>query len=77
LLLRFETKTLLPAIQDQELNGLQTEGAARLFGGWTFSRERPQDLCLMPRELKRRLLEPSLKTQDQEKRARAQQGFGE
>jgi hypothetical protein len=77
LLLRFETKTLLAAIQDQTLNDLQTEGAARLFGGWTFSQDRPQDLRLMPRELKRRLLEHSLKTQDQDKRARAQQAFGE
>jgi hypothetical protein len=77
LLLRFETRTILAAIQDRELNEQQTEGAARLFAGGTFSQRRPQDLRLLPAALKQRLLAHSLRAHDQDKQTMARKAFGE
>lgn len=57
LLLDYPTADILAAIQEATLTPAQTEGAARLFGGWTFSQKRPNDLKLLPRELNKALLE--------------------
>jgi hypothetical protein len=75
LLLRYPTRSLLTAIEGRELSPTQTEGAARLFGGWSFSQARPNDLRLLQEELKQRLLAHSLKSSDEDKRARAQCAF--
>lgn len=77
LLLDYPTAELLAAIADRKLGDAETEGAARLFGGWSFSQVRPKDLALLPAELKRRLLEHSLKSDDEDKRGRARRAFGD
>jgi hypothetical protein len=77
MLLDYTTADLLVAIERKQLDVRQTEGAARLFGGQTFSLQRPDDLRLLPAELKARLLKHTLESSDQDKRSRAQQAFGE
>jgi hypothetical protein len=75
LLLTDSTSELLAAIEGQELSPRQLEGAARLFGGWEFGRARPQDLALLPRELRERLLLHSLESDDEDKKRRARRAF--
>lgn len=75
LLLRYPTRTIVAAIEGRELSPAQTEGAARLFGGWGFSQARPGELHLLPQELKQRLLAHSLESPDDDKRGRAQRAF--
>jgi hypothetical protein len=77
LLLEYPTAQLLAAIDGVALSGAQTEGVARLFGGWSFWKSRPEDLSLLPAELRRRLLQHSLASADEDKRQRAQSAFGE
>ena len=60
MLLDYPTTDLLAAIEGRELTTAQTKGVARLFGGWTFSQQRPKDGSLLPDELKARLLRHSL-----------------
>jgi hypothetical protein len=76
LLLDYPTADLLAAIRGKELTSAQTEGVARLFGGWSFSQQRPNDLRLLPAELKARLLKHSLASPDGDKRGRALRAFG-
>ncbi|HEV2990052.1 MAG TPA: hypothetical protein VG759_16535, partial [Candidatus Angelobacter sp.] len=64
------------AVPGGPLTEQQTEGAARLFGGWEFSNQRPQDRKLILPELRTALLEHSLKSSDQDKLARAKSAFG-
>jgi hypothetical protein len=75
LLLTHSTAELLAAIQATPLDSSQVEGAARLFGGWTFHQERPQDGALLPPELRKRLLEHSLASTDEDKKDRARKAF--
>lgn len=75
LLLDFSTKELLDVIESTPLTGTQTEGAARLFGGWDFSQKRPGDLKTLPADLKKKLLEHSMKSKDTDKRGRAKRAF--
>jgi hypothetical protein len=77
LLLRYPTSSIVAAIEGRALTTSQTEGAARLFGGWNFSRARSDDLRLLPQELKQRLLAHSLESSNEDKRRRAQRAFGE
>jgi len=76
LLLDYTTQELLAAVKGKDLTEAQTEGVARLFGGWTFSKRSPDDAKLLPAELKDRLLKHSLTSTDEDKRARAQNAFG-
>ena len=77
LLLDYSTDDLLDAALAGPLSEAQTEGAARLFAGWFFQRDRPDDLKLLPPELKSRLLEHSLKTAiNDDKKGRAERAFG-
>jgi len=76
LLLAHKTEDILATIQAEALTPRQIEGTARLFGGWNFSKQRPDDLSLLPDELKQRLLDHSLKSDDKDKRDRAQTAFG-
>jgi hypothetical protein len=75
MLLEYSTPELLAAIQDQRLGNSEIEGAARLLGGWEFNRRRPDDNSLIPTELKKRLLEHSLKSSDEDKVGRARKHF--
>jgi hypothetical protein len=71
----YPTKTILAAIQSSTLSDAQTEGAARFFGSWDFSKRRPGDLALLPDSLKKTLLEHSLKSSDTDKQGRAKHAF--
>ncbi len=77
LLLKYPLGDLLAAIQSTNLTEPQTEGAARLFGSWEFRQQRKADLKLLPPELKKTLLDHSLKSVDEDKKGRAQTAFGE
>ncbi len=75
MLLEYSTPELLAAVTGETLNEDETEGAARLFAGWDFNHSRPQDNALLPENLKRHLLEHSLKSRDKDKRGRAEHWF--
>lgn len=77
MLLDYSTAELLAAVKGKELDEARTEGVARLFGGWTFSRLRPNDRRLLPADLKARLLAHVRAGGDADRRARAQRAFGE
>jgi hypothetical protein len=77
MLLDYPTADLLTAVEGRDLSVSETEGAARLFGGWTFSRRRNNDLRLLPAELKARLLKHSLASADEDKLGRARNAFEE
>ena len=75
LLLELPTRDLIAAAARPDLSDAQLEGAARLFGGWPFGNQRPQDLKSLPPALKKKLLTHSLKSSDPDKVARARQAF--
>jgi hypothetical protein len=75
LLLTFQTEEILGAIRKGELTPGQSEGAARLFGGWDFRRLRPEDGKKLDADLKKRFLEHSLKSDDEDKKDRAKAAF--
>jgi hypothetical protein len=75
LLLDFPTPELVTAVEGASLTARQVEGAARLFGGWSFNQKRPDDLALVPSHLKSTLLEHELQSDDEDKRARAIAAF--
>jgi hypothetical protein len=76
LLLRYDTKNLLSAVRSVNTSPAQTEGAARLFGGWAFSKERPNDLSQLDPALKAKFWDFTKNTQDKDKLGRAQRAFG-
>lgn len=76
LLLSHTTGDLLAALEAGALDEAQLEGAARLFGGWAFSRDRPRDGARIPEAWKTRLLAQALRSDDEDKRGRAQRAFG-
>ncbi|WP_029631821.1 hypothetical protein [Zavarzinella formosa] len=76
LLLGYSTAELLEAVKGRDLSKPEMEGVARLFGGWDFSQQRPDDLALVPAELKAKLLKHSMETDDEDKRGRARRSFG-
>jgi len=75
LLLDYPTEALVAPLERDGLTQSQTEGAARLFGGWTFSHRRSGELDKLPATLKRKLLEHSLKSTDPDKLGRAKRAF--
>jgi hypothetical protein len=76
LLLDYTTDELLDSLKGQTLTPSQTEGVARLFGGWPFSQRRPGELGKVPKDLKASLLKHSLKSSDPDKIERAKGAFG-
>ena len=76
-LMRHQTPTLIRAFESTPDPTPQfLEGAARLFGGWTFHSKRKKDRRLLSDELKRRLREHVLPTDDEDKAGRATSAFG-
>lgn len=71
MLLEYPTSELVLAVAGQHLSENEMEGAARLFGSW----DRPSDNALIPPDLKRNLLEHSLKSPNEDKQARAKHAF--
>ena len=53
LLLDHSTKAIVTAIESTRLSAAQTEGAARLFAGWSFLTQRPEDKRDLPDSLKK------------------------
>lgn len=76
LLLDIPTADLVAAARSEGLTEPQLEGAARLFGGWDFGQRRPEDRKSLPADLKKKLLDHSLKSTDQDKLRRARSAFG-
>ncbi len=60
LLLEVPTEELVLAADMARLDSAQREGAARLFAGWDFHNERPNDLQRLPLDLKQALLNHTL-----------------
>jgi hypothetical protein len=77
LLLDIPTRDLVAAAQTDNLTDAQLEGAARLFGGWYFSQRRPEDRKALPAPLKKKLLDHSLKSADDDKLGRAKNAFAQ
>jgi hypothetical protein len=77
LLLDIPTLDLVAAAQTDNLTDTQLEGAARLFGGWDFSQRRPDDRKTLPATLKKKLLDHSLKSKDEDKLGRAKNAFAQ
>jgi hypothetical protein len=53
LLLGFSTTGLVTAVESTQLSPGQAEGAARLFAGWSFGNQRPEDLRDLPDAVKK------------------------
>jgi hypothetical protein len=77
LLLGYPTKSIVEAIQSSSTNPARTEGAARLFGGWSFQQQRPDGLKEVPDDSKRVLWNHVRNTEDTDKLNRAMGAFGE
>jgi hypothetical protein len=75
LLLEYPTTELVTALGGRKLNSAELEGAARLFGAWPFSFDRPKDLALLPANLKRQLRAHCLASPDEYKRKLAGTAF--
>jgi len=76
LLFDFSTSDLIAVANSTNLNERQIEGAARFFADSEFAHRRPKDLATLPTELKKKLLDHSLKTTDDWKLSSAQKAFG-
>ncbi len=75
LLLDYEISEIVDAIDISELTYKQTEGAARLFGGWYFSQKHPKGIKSIPRDLKKALWNHVKTTKDRDKLMRAKHAF--
>jgi hypothetical protein len=75
LLLEIPTDLLVNALTKHTLTLQHIEGAARYFAGWEFSRKKHGEIKQIPEELKKRLLEHSLLSSDQDKLHRAKRAF--
>jgi hypothetical protein len=77
LLLEYPTTELIAALGGRKLIVAELEGAARLFGTWSFSSKRPKDLSLLPADLKRQLRMHCLASPEGYKRKAAETTFKE
>ena len=77
LLLEYPTTELIAALGARKLNVAELEGAARLFGTWSFSSKRPKDLSLLPADLKCQLRMHCLASPEGYKRKVAETVFRE
>jgi hypothetical protein len=71
LLLDYSTARLVEVAESTPLSDAQLEGAARLFAGWAFNKQRPDGLRELPDGLRQALWEHVKDTEDDDKRARA------
>jgi len=75
ILLEFPTDHVVKAVTSRTLERAEIEGGARFFADWDFHRTRPDDIALLPKNLKKKFLEHSLKSTDEDKVARAKKAF--
>ncbi|MEJ7847060.1 MAG: hypothetical protein WKF92_03110 [Pyrinomonadaceae bacterium] len=67
LLFQYKTVEIVKALDLQNSTETQIEGAARLFVGWDFYKTRPKDFNLIPKELRKRLLNHAHRSRDEAK----------
>lgn len=77
ILLEYQTQDIIKAIQSTKLDSMQTEGSARLFGGWYFQKQHPDGSSLIPKDLKLLFWEHIKITTDKDKFDRAQKAFAQ
>ncbi len=77
LLLTLPTDVLIRTLINHELSSSHLEGAARYFAGWEFHRQKAQDARLLTPELKRILLEQSLRSDNDDNKSRATEYLSE
>lgn len=80
LLRDYPTEQIVAVAQAPDASDALLEGAARYLGEWVRSHRLPQDLRLVPAQLKKRLLEHTLRTgdpEDDDRRNRAAHAFGD
>jgi hypothetical protein len=75
ILLTYSTADCLTAIRSAPMTDAEWEGAARFFASWDFKTQRPHDLEMIPRDLKKKLLDRSLQNADEDKAGRAREAF--
>lgn len=75
MLLNYTTKEIVTSMQSTVLTMTQVEGGARLFGGWTFSKKRPNGLNEVPQAIKELLWDHVKTTGDEDKLERAKRAF--
>jgi hypothetical protein len=75
LLLEEDLDVLIAVAQFIDLTPSQLEGAARLFGGWSFSKRYPDGAARLSESLKTRLWNQVKDTEDIDKRGRAERAF--
>ncbi|MDM7921710.1 MAG: hypothetical protein QUS14_05370, partial [Pyrinomonadaceae bacterium] len=64
------------ALKTADTRPTELEGAARLFTGWDFDQQRPDELELIPKALKKRLLDHTLSGGNPENIKLAKRAFG-
>ena len=77
LLLGYPTTEIVAAIQSSSIGSAQTEGAARLFGGWLFRQQHPGGLKEVPDTVKKLLWNHVKDTEDTDKLNRAARAFAD
>ena len=75
LLLDYKVAEIVDALDISKLTPEQTEGAARLFGGWSFSQKHRKGIKSVPRDLKKALWNHVKHTKDKDKLGRAKFAF--
>lgn len=75
ILLEFSTPEIIKAINFHPLTKDHFAGAARHFASWEFDQKRPEEVKLIPRDLRLRLLEHSLSLADKDNRDMAKRAF--
>lgn len=75
LLLKYTTKEIVAALQSAHLTSSQIEGGARLFGGWDFNKQRPNDINQVSQEMKILFWNHVKSTKDEDKLERAKRAF--
>lgn len=75
LLIGIPTEVLVVALAEHPLTVAQLEGAARYFAGWSFHKQKPNELQQLPAEIKRRLLVHSRTSSNEDVIQRAERAF--
>lgn len=75
LLLDYKIDEIVDVLEMSKLTSEQTEGAARLFSGWTFSKRHPEGIESVPENLRKTLTNHVKNTGDQDKLKRANRAF--
>lgn len=74
-LLLFTTQDILAALNDRKPDASHLEGASRLFAGWKYSKFRAKELDLIPKKMRKILLDQALKSGDEDKIELAKAAF--